>query len=278
MLELSSIYKPITATPFKKNELYCEIEPCDELKPYIRCFWGTPYPVIKKQDSIQEPTIVIPDTCMDIIFDINYTKNRYNSCFCAIDEKPYKTYDQCRSDEISIFSIRFHSWSAALFTDKSLKSTKNNTYNVNDFFNDIKQELEPVLFDLKTLTDKIKFAQKILIKKLNLNRQNNDILNSLYYIISSNGTIKMSELSMKTALSLKQLERIFNEHIGLSPKSLSSLIRYQLLWQDIIYNKNFNIHNAIEKYNYFDQALLLNVFYRRHLMCPSNAMQFASKK
>ena len=72
---------------------------------------------------------------MDIIFDINYTKNRYNSCFCAIDEKPYKAYDQCHSDEISIFSIRFHSWSAALFTDKSLKSTKNNTYNVNDFFN-----------------------------------------------------------------------------------------------------------------------------------------------
>lgn len=278
MLKLSSIYKPITATPFRKNELYCEIEPCDELKPYIRCFWGTPYPIIKSQGSIQEPTIVIPDTCMDIIFNINYTKNKHSSCFCAIDEKPYKAYSQSCSDEMSTFAIRFHSWSAALFTDKSLKSTKNNTYDVNDFFNDIKQELEPVLFDKKTLTDKIKFVQKILIKKLNLNRQNNDILNSLYYIISSNGTIKMSELSMKTALSLKQLERIFNEHIGISPKSLSSLIRYQLLWQDIIYNKNFNIHNAIEKYNYFDQAHLLNDFKRRHLMSPSNAMQFASKK
>lgn len=269
MYRLNSIYHPITSTPFKKSENYCEIEPCDELKPYIRCFWGTPLPVKK----IQESTLVIPDTCMDIIFDINYTENKYSGCFCAIDESSYKSSNEKCTDITSTFGIRFYAWSAILFTDRSLKSSKNKAHDINDFFENLRHELEPILFDAKTLTDKIKQTEKILIKRLNLNRLNNNIFNSIHYIISSNGTVKMSDLSMHTAVSSKQLERIFNENIGITPKAFSSLIRYQLLWQDMIYNKKFNILNAVEKYGYFDQAHLLKDFKRRHSLNPSEAIK-----
>ena len=45
MHKLAEIYHPITGTPFRQDDTYCEITPCDALKPYIRCFWGSVKPV-----------------------------------------------------------------------------------------------------------------------------------------------------------------------------------------------------------------------------------------
>ena len=40
MHRLSQMFKPITATPFVFDDGHIEVEPCQALKPYIRCFWG----------------------------------------------------------------------------------------------------------------------------------------------------------------------------------------------------------------------------------------------
>lgn len=63
------------AQPFRNNDAYIEIEPCEALKPYICCFWGTvkPYTSLALPEVRQE--LVIPDTCMDIIFNIDMNKN-----------------------------------------------------------------------------------------------------------------------------------------------------------------------------------------------------------
>ena len=39
-MELNTLYRPITSTPFRHSVSYAEFEPCAALKPYIRCFWG----------------------------------------------------------------------------------------------------------------------------------------------------------------------------------------------------------------------------------------------
>ncbi len=44
MFKLNNIYRPITAQPFLSDQAYTEIQPCEALKPYICCFWGTRKP------------------------------------------------------------------------------------------------------------------------------------------------------------------------------------------------------------------------------------------
>ena len=84
-MELNKLYYPITSTPLKKNALYREFEPCSALKPYIRCFWGTTELIAQNAEN----TLVIPDTCMDIIFMANYTKNLLTSNFCGINDRTF---------------------------------------------------------------------------------------------------------------------------------------------------------------------------------------------
>ena len=48
----SIIYRPLTATPFKRNSFYTEISPSKELQSYIRCYWGTENILIRSMEEM----------------------------------------------------------------------------------------------------------------------------------------------------------------------------------------------------------------------------------
>ena len=274
MKTLSQIYFPITATPFQNDQNYCEILPCNALKPYIRCFWGTKG-VVETSSSI-EYGLVIPDTCMDIIFDVNYTQNQINSIFCAFDEHSYRScFNRQEKNRVSTFAIRFYAWTAALFAEDTLKETKNQTFNSDIHFSKLKQELSGLISERENIYDRVIAAQNFFLKKIHSFNANIDLLSAINDIICCKGSITMQELSRKTVISSKQLERLFHENIGVQPKVFSDAVRYQLLWQDMIYNPNYNALDAVYKYGYYDQSHLLHDFYKHHLMSPKEALSFA---
>ncbi len=277
MHKLAEIYHPITGTPFQQDDTYCEITPCDALKPYIRCFWGSVKPVEAAFDST-ESGIVIPDTCMDIIFHLDHTQNTVDGHFCALDERSFITGGESAHTLTSTFAIRFYAWSAILFAENPLNGSKNCAFPVEEFFESIKNELQPQLYDVPTLAGRIAIAEKALLKRLHPERMNADLMNAVWYMIANSGRARISDICSYASVSEKQLERIFAHHMGISPKSFSTLIRYQLLWQEMISFPRFDIHDAVEKYGYTDQAHLLNDFRRRHLMTPREAVSFASKR
>lgn len=276
MKKLCDIYCPITATPFVNNDTYCEIMPCEALRPYIRCFWGTKKPLSAQADTTSSG-IVIPDTCMDIIFDINYTENIYSGFFCTIDEHSYSTGGAIVAYTTATFAIRFYAWTAILFSEEDFTGRKNSAFAVEEFFSRLKAELEPLLFDVPTLDEKIAVTEKLLLKKLYTYRINNSLMNAIYYMLETKGRAKIADICTYTSVSERQLERIFNYNMGVSPKAFSSLLRYQLLWQDIALSPSFNILDAVEKYGFSDQAHLMNDFKKRHLMTPKAAAEYARK-
>lgn len=81
----SIIYRPLTATPFKRNSFYTEISPSKELQSYIRCYWGTEKTLIQIENS-DAPELVIPDTCVDIIYHIDYTDNTVTGGLCGVND------------------------------------------------------------------------------------------------------------------------------------------------------------------------------------------------
>lgn len=270
-------YRPITAVPFQIDDTYCELIPCDVLKPYIRCFWGTKRPVANGLSTVQGG-LVIPDTCMDLIFDINYTQNSCNGFFCALDERSYRTESECSEQLTATFAIRFYAWTAILFAERDFRDSRNRSFSADEFYHGLRTELEPLLFDVLCLQEKAELAEKFLLKRLRTNRIHPDLMNAVNYMLRTSGRARISELCGYTAVSEKQLERIFNCNLGISPKQFSSLIRYQLLWQEMLYRPDFNILDAVERYGYTDQSHLLRDFKRRHLMTPKQAIEFALQR
>lgn len=104
-MNLSQIYVPRTATPFQRNEKYVEFVPCDALKPYIRCFWGTPKRVYIEQEKICANELVTPDTCMDILFFVDFKRNAIHSSFCGINDKSFYDKQQYQKGD-TFFSLQ----------------------------------------------------------------------------------------------------------------------------------------------------------------------------
>lgn len=69
-------------------------------------------------------------------------------------------------------------------------------------------------------------------------------------ILISKGSLDVSNLARESFVSTRQLERLFQVYVGITPKKLSNLIRYQFLWKDVLYEPNFDVLGAVHKYGY----------------------------
>lgn len=278
MNKLKHLYNPITAAPFRNNSTYTEIMPCQSLAPYIKCFWGTKKPVVTIEKDIKAEELIIPDTCMDIIFDVSYSENTINSSFIGINSEAFLAASKEEDKTTSIFAIRFYAWTAILFSDEPMTDVRNNFFDAQQHYSKIKAAMEPFLFDKATLNERVQVAEKILLANINLKRVNHNLESALFHILCKKGNIKTSVLADEVFISSRQLERIFKEYIGLSPKQLSSLVRYQYLWKDVLFSKNFNVVDAIHRYGYTDQSHLLHDFRKYHTVLPSEARHYALSK
>lgn len=261
MLSLAQKFTPILSTPFGRAG-YRELEPCEALKPFIRCFWT--------EKQVAENILVIPDTCMDIIFRLG--EDVY-SFFCALDERSF--YSSNSGGEL--FGIRFYAWTAGLFSRRDFSRNGGKAFSTAEFFDEA-PELESALSFANTFEERAAAAQQVLLARLEKIRVNNDLLNAVDFLIDSCGRARITDVCTFTAVSRRGLERLFSRSMGISPKAFSGLVRYQLLWREMaLYcdDCGFNVLDAVEKYGYFDQAHLLNDFRKRHLMNPKEALNYA---
>ncbi len=274
MFNLSTVYRPLTSqNPALENRY----EPCFRLKPYIVTFWGTQgldTGMVKES----EPLLVIPDTCADIIFEMDYRNNRFSGHYYGINDIPFMASTVVETPFISTFAIRFHFWAVHLFADSPLNDSLNISANAEEYFPGWNSFFEKVMLTTSTLKERIPIAEKFLLSKLDVDKSSANILNAAYSIIHSKGTNSVKDVCSYSAVSQRQMERLFLKHIGVSMKKVSSLVRYQNIWQEIVYGKNFNIQDAVMKYGYTDQSHLINEFKKYHGMTPNQAVMFAGNQ
>lgn len=262
---LTEKYHPLTAAPFRRNRSYRELAPCAALRPYIRCFWGSD----GAAGAAGGNSLVIPDTCTDILFFRDAPP-----VYCGLDERAHAA----GADENGIFfAIRFYGWTAVYFADRDLSRTKNRAVPAEEYFGRLLGGFGERLPYAATLGERAALAERALLARLDPARESADLLNAVFLMLDGAGRTRIAELSRRTAVSEKTLERLFLAHTGLSPKSFSSLLRYQLLWREVLSSPDFSALGAVEKFGYADQAHLLNDFRKYHGMTPREARDFAFK-
>lgn len=244
----------MTAQPFRRG--YTEYVPCEALRPFIRCFWTS---------TEQEDRLIIPDLCADIIFDIA----GHDVCFSGVSDRAFVSG---RTEES--FGIRFYAWTAELFAEDSLRGTLNGGFEIGEHFRRMERELLPWIIEAKTTAQRIALSERFLLRHLR-ERRNRLYDDAVGEIINMRGVCTVGELSKELHISARQLERVFLECSGLSPKKTAALIRYQCLWLDILFGGTFRMADKALEYGYVDQSHLLNDFRRFHTMYPEQARKNA---
>ncbi len=267
-------YMPLTAAPFRQNGEYREVLPHHpELCRYIRCFWGSEHPYVRRSG---DTGIVVPDTCADIIYRIDYTANRIAGGFCGINDVSFSETDNSMDGHlVSLFAIRFYAWGACAFSEDSMKGTLNGYFDVLSRFRWLDRLIRPLLFEKSGLKERAGLAEGMFLRRSADAREHPALHRAVMEILLQKGSLNAAKLAKDCFISERQLERLFHEYIGITPKKLCNLVRYQSVWGDVVRNPFFTVQDAVWQYGYTDQSHLLREFKRYHSMDIQTARKYA---
>lgn len=266
MMDLSALYQPITATPLSPAQRILEAQPGEALRPYVRCFW--------REGDAYAPTLVVPDTCMDLLFRWDAASGGYACCFSALYDKPFFLPAGAQRVPVS-FAIRFYAWSAALFTRAPLAGSLRLSLDAREYFGPLVRDLTRMLHQTPDFASRCARAEGLLYARMAAPQPDAAFGNAVYAILQSRGRLRAHELAKDAHLSLRQLERLFQRYAGVPPKALSAMIRYQYLWRDALFLPDFHIQDAVYRYGYTDQSHLLRQFRAYHGLPLGQALALA---
>lgn len=260
-------YRPRTAFPLTASfsSAYTESAPSEALRPYVCCFWsGTGGQEFRR--------LVVPDTCMDIIFRPSYASpDGVESCFCGISDAPFSSVKTAPS-----FGVRFYFWSAGMFADEPLTGSFNAFEDASQRFPSFCRAMGAWFFRHgwnAPSARRQEAAEGILLRLLARDTACRTVRQAAYTLLRSGGTADLRALSMDTGVGMRQLERLLDREAGVSPKALARMVRYQCVWQELL--AGAQVLDVVARYRFTDQSHLLRDFRRFHTMTPRRALDAA---
>lgn len=222
--------------------------------------------------------LVIPDTCVDIIIEINHTARTIKSRLCGLADSPVRIEQKPVYDKVTTFAVRFYFWAVRLFLDMDMRELHNRTFDFASVDRKAFWEYE-ALFYSKDTSERVAWMEDYFLKKLltttTKNHYNPNVYNSLERILKGAGNISVKDICEYSCVSQRQMERLFLHDIGISIKRTASLVRYQNVWRDVVRQETFDVQDAVYRYGFSDQSHLLNEFKRFHGVTPEQARQIA---
>jgi AraC-like DNA-binding protein len=158
--------------------------------------------------------------------------------------------------------IEFSPQGAYRFFHFTLKDIQNQIYSLSDLLGNVGKRLVEHINNTTGVRQKIVVLQQFLLRQLSLHRKDLIFEYCVEKITASKGRITVKELEKKTGYSSRWLNMKFNDKLGVSPKNLSSIIRFKQYYQAWVSGneKSFFRNDFYELY--YDQSHFIRDFKR----------------
>ena len=158
--------------------------------------------------------------------------------------------------------IEFNPLGAYRFFHFNLNEIQNKIYSLRDLLGKTGNQLIRQINELPSPDQKIAALQQFLIRQLSQQNEDSIFDYCIEKILASKGRITIKELEKKTGYSSRWLNMKFNNKIGVSPKNLSSIIRFKQYFQAFINgNEKYFLKNDFYEL-YYDQSHFIKDFKR----------------
>ncbi len=202
------------------------------LSKYIDCIWMETFsnsPEFRDRDHL-----IVPDNTVELVFTIHKIERRFSSSSgdvtsCKSHVAGLKTRPQYvkMTGEV-LLAVRFKPSGLYRFTDIPLTDTINQSIPTEYLFGSDIRELEEQLLGAEDHLQQIALINDYFLSRLiRSKRIGNELFDYITSrIVQSNGRVKINDLSAELNVSIKTIERRFQEHLGISPKQYCQLIRF----------------------------------------------------
>lgn len=262
ILDSNTLFSPTQIkNDFSRNrKLYMEFSPDYKLKPYIFCYWISPVELSNENIKIQNISneLIVPDGCIDILFRVDKRTKELQILVIGMMDAPSHVY--LEYDRVQTFGIRFYPGVLYPFFKYPLNEFTNKIILLEDVIEDIRTKLGEELISASTINEMVSATNKYFSTLLNNSLQNNTINNALLLIYKSKGNISIKDISNREVISERQIRRIFNNWIGINPKTFCKIVRFQNILKTTMVTQKINWTNLALESGYYDQTHFINEF------------------
>lgn len=233
----------------QSNVFYKEWLPCKELQPYVACYWIFKVKAIPKENVISR---VIPDGCMDIIFNIaNLAKGKGGSVVGTMLSPETNAINELRE----LVGVRFWPGGIVPFIKNSAKDFTESSISLEYIWGKEDSMLCQTIFSASRNEDRIRTLEETLKGKLKeISFTDTDIQKMIYNVYKNKGNLSIKDLTTELNISQRHLSRKVNLWLGISPKTFSNIVRFQNIVNELNTKPNSNLIKVALNNGYYDQA------------------------
>ena len=237
------------------------VRPRCELQPYIESFWvlESPTGLPASATSIAAPNgcskLIIPYENSIVSVANGRTQISHAHRMYFVGNRDSATFIRSSAHKTGFIAIEFRPHGAFPIFGVPMSETSNQLWETDCVFGQWSRDVQVTLNDLERVDKKVAYIQDRLILLLRKNRCDAGLVG---YCVGAlrlvDGRISVRELQQRTGYSRRYLDRLFQQHVGLSPKVLAEIFRFQRFYRKWAEGLSFDMFKAELYDHYYDQA------------------------
>ena len=242
---------------------YNEHLPHSSLQDYVKCFW-----ILEREYTPENPTEdVTPDAFIELIFNFGSPyvllsedgreREMPSAFLVGLQRKPLLY--RC-DGTVKLVCTRFHAWGTLPFLESPTRTPNKLPINLGKEWHDLFHKLQP-LVETGNYDDAVAGVEDFLIEKLLAASVDlKQIETAAKMLHHQKGQFRISELADYCNLSERQLQRVFRDSMGVSPKVLARTIRFEEIRRRMMFEPEANLTDLAYEFGYTDQAHFIRDF------------------
>ena len=244
---------------------YEEFQPAEPLAQHIKCFWILEN--TRTHSSSQER--ILPDGCTEIVFHQGDAFDQYNQDGTTERQPLAMLVGQMRrslviqpTGRVRVLGVRFWPGGAYPFLQIPQDEIAGQLIALDAVLGSTARELHSRIADAPTAAESVRQVEAILLARLNRFRRHDEAaLKAIALILRAGGCLSIDTLAREMGINSRTLDRTFNTRVGLPPKTLCRIVRFQKVFQMIERQKSNPdwIQIALDC-GYYDQSHFIKEF------------------
>ncbi|HEU0252268.1 MAG TPA: DUF6597 domain-containing transcriptional factor [Pyrinomonadaceae bacterium] len=240
---------------------YREIPPVAPLSRVVECFWTLEGEAM----GPSSPERILPDGCVELILNFGAAFEQHCEDGPRLQPRNFLVGQMTGPIMISptarveLLGIRFHPGGTLPFLRLPLQEITDQVVELGSLSSRLERDLMQVTAESSLLSERIKAVETLLIKYLTNDKRDSWLIALAERIVDSRGLVSVDQLANDAGVSSRQLERRFLREVGVGPKLLGRIIRFQQVFRAVEHCNSAWAEVAIEC-GYYDQAHLIRDF------------------
>ena len=195
---------------------------------------------------------ILPDGCIDVVFELLTIHTR-----CLVFGTTTQKQEFVIKPEADYFGIHFQPAMARHFLALSANELTDKHLPLESFLGVIGDQL----FEVGTFENRLALIESSIVNKIqtqNIKAAPMDY--AVQLIQNSNGNVGLDYLSTQCNLSARQLQRVFIEAVGVTPKTLCRIMRVRAAIDELRFARGVNLAELAIDFHYSDQSHMCRDF------------------